>query len=193
MSDAFAQSENERVVSNLIRIGIVTALDEANARVQVDVGGITTDWIPWANGRAGATRSWSAPRIGEQLVIISPYGDMAQAVALGSIYQNDHPAPANSKDIETTIYPDGSQVSYDSAANTLTVNVAGNGNVVINCKQATVAASTSVTLNTPTVHATGNVTVDGDVTATGDVKAGSISLKNHTHLDPQGGNTSPPV
>lgn len=38
------------------------------------------------------------------------------------------------------------------------------------------------------------LTIDGDIEATGDVKAGSISLKTHTHggVEPGGGNTGAP-
>lgn len=181
MEDRWAQSENERVTSNMIRLGVVSALDEASARIKVTAGGVETDWIPWAASRAGATRVWSAPRIGEQMMVLSPYGDMAQAVAVGGIFQTDHPAPASSKDNERTIYPDGTTIDYDSANNTLTVTVLGNGKVIVNCKEATINATTKVELNTPTVHATGDILADGDV------KAGSISLKTHKHGDVQAG------
>lgn len=163
-SDPFALAETHRVLANMIRIGVVSELDEANARVKVTTGGFTTDWLPWTTSRAGATRTWSAPRAGEQVIVLSPYGDPSQGVVLPSIYQDDHPAPANSKDKETTVYPDGSTVEYDSAANTLTVTVAGSAKVIVNCKEATVNAETSVTLNTPDTYCKGKLTVDGLLT-----------------------------
>ncbi len=198
----------QRQLANMIRVGVVSALDEANARVQLRVAGLTTDWLPWGTARAGATRTWSAPTIGEQVILFSPYGDMGQAIVGPSIYQDSKPAPAATKDRETTVYPDGSTVDYNSATNTLTVTVSSNGVVVLNCKQATincetstVNASESVTLNTPETLATGNVTVEGLLTymngiagsggtngnaisgtinvTGGDVKADSISLKLH--------------
>ncbi|AXF38221.1 putative baseplate assembly protein [Ralstonia phage phiRSP] len=202
----YALSEVERIQANLVRYGVVTELDAANARVKCSTGGLDTDWLPWCAGRAGATSKWSAPRPGEQVVVISPYGDPAQAFVLPGFYQDDHPAPANSQDKETTVYPDGSTVEYDSASNTLTVNVAGSGNVVVNCKVATVKAATSVTLDTPMVHATKDMQIDGNLGVTGamavqgqgasgavstfagsikvnsgDVMADNISLKGHHH------------
>lgn len=36
------------------------------------------------------------------------------------------------------------------------------------------------------------VTIEGNLTVTGDVKAGSVSLKNHTHTDSVGGDTQKP-
>jgi phage baseplate assembly protein V len=94
----------------------------------------------------------------------------------------------DTKDRETVVYPDGSTVDYNSATNTLTVTVSGTGNVVVNCKTATVNAETKVELATPLVHATGDIHADGDVVA------GSISLKTHVHGGVQSGgsNTSGP-
>lgn len=161
---SYELSEMGRQMANLIRVGTITQLDEANARVKVNTSGLTTDWLPWASSRAGNTRTWSPPRVGEQVMIASPFGDMGQAVVIGSLFSDSKPAPASSKDQETTVYPDGSTVDYNSATNTLTVTVAGTGNVVINCKVATVNAETSVTLDTPETHCTGNLVVDGSLT-----------------------------
>ena len=161
----FAAAEIERLLANLIRVGVVTALDEANARVQVKVGGLSTDWLPWITARAGATRTWSAPRPGEQVLVLSPYGDPAQAVALPAIYQDAYQAPAASKDVDRVVFPDGAVVQYDSAAKVLTVTTAGN--VIINCTQATVNASDSVTLNTPQTTCTGNLRVNGNTVVDG--------------------------
>lgn len=158
---SFAQAETERLLANLIRVGVVAALDEANARVTVNTGGLTTDWLPWITARAGATRTWSAPRPGEQVLVLSPCGDPAQAVVLPAIYQDDHPAPAASQNVEHVVFPDGSTVDYNSSTNTLTVSVSGSGNVIVNCQQATVNAADHVTLNTPQTTCKGKLTVEG--------------------------------
>jgi hypothetical protein len=52
----------------------------------------------------------------------------------------------------------------------------------------TVNASTSMTINSPTITDNGNVTTEGYVTATGDITAGegtgdSVTLQGHTHSD----------
>lgn len=217
MNDAWAQSETERILANIIRVGVISQLDEANARVKVSVGGLSTDWLPWITARAGATRTWSAPRPGEQVVVMAPYGDPAQAVVLPSIYQDAHPAPATTKDVEHTVYPDGTTVDYNSASNTLNITVTGSSKVIINCKEATINASTSVTLNTPQTTCKGKLTVEGLLTylngmngSTGSGAAATIAgnvnftggslthnSKNigstHTHSDPQGGITGAPT
>lgn len=217
MNDAWAQSETERILANMIRVGAVSQLDEANARVKVSVGGLSTDWLPWVTARAGATRTWSAPRPGEQVIVLAPYGDPAQAVVLPAIYQDAYPAPASTKDSDRTVYPDGTSVDYNSASNTLNITVAGSSKVIINCKEATINADTSVTLNTPQTTCKGKLTVEGlltylagmqgstgsgaSATITGNVAFSGGSLthngKNvgstHTHSDPQGGTTGAPT
>lgn len=172
-------AEIERMIANLVRVGTIAELDETNARVRMAVGGLTTDWLPWGVSRAGATRTWSAPRVGDQHVLFSPYGDPSQGVVGPALYQDSQPAPAASKDQEHTLYPDGSTVDYNSATNTLTVTIAAGGNVVVNCKHATInaaddatvntkvaaiKASTSVEIDSPATTVTGKLTVEGLLT-----------------------------
>lgn len=182
MSGRWALAEIDRLLANLIRIGVVAELDEAAARVRISIGELLTDWLPWLTARAGATRTWSAPRPGEQVLVLAPYGDLTQAVALPGIYQDAHPAPAARREVERIAFPDGSLVDYDSAGHVLTVT-AGSGRVVINCGSATVNASQSVTLATPQTTCTGALTVQGlltwqaGMTGTGDAAiAGNVAV-----------------
>lgn len=212
---SYASGEHERLISNLIRIGVITSVDLVNARATVDAGGVPSDGLPWLAMRAGTTRTWSPPTIGEQVVVLSPYGDMANGIILLGLYQDAHAAPSAGADINNTTYPDGSTVEYDSASNTLTVNVAAAGNVIINCKIATVNAETSVTLDTPEAVCTGNLTVQkkltylggmagsnsgagatavitGGMTLTGgDVVVDGIGVKSHHHVEHDGPPTGP--
>ncbi len=211
----FVLGEIQRQLANMIRVGTVAELDEAKARVKVKAAGLTTDWLPWGTGRAGSTRTVSMPSVGEQVMLFSPYGDTAQGVVGFSLYQDNHPAPSTSKDKETTVYPDGSTVEYDSASNTLTVTVSGSGKVVVNCKEATVNAETSATLNTPTTTCTGNLVVEGSIsygagmsgtggaTINGDFQAVGGTFKHnsknvgdthqHSGIQPGGANTAAPI
>ena len=71
MFDDFELSEIGRVIAQMIRIGVVSDLDLQDAaapRVKCQSGGTETDWIPWCSGRAGSTRRWSAPSVGEQVL-----------------------------------------------------------------------------------------------------------------------------
>ena len=205
-------TEMNRALSNLIRVGNIRAVDVANARVRVAFGGCVSDWLPWGTSRAGNRRDWTAPNVGEQVMVFSPFGDPTQAVVGPSIFQDDFNAPATSADQDTTVYPDGTTVDYNSATNTLTVTVAGSGNVIINCKVATVKAATSVTIDTPETTCTGNLTVaksftmgqeGGSATMKGNVaiEGGSLthngknvgSTHAHSGVQSGGSNTGSPV
>lgn len=212
MSAAWAQSEAERVQANMIRIGVVAEVDPATARAKIRMGGLVTDWLPWGVARAGGTRTASAPTVGEQRIVFSPYGDTGQAIIGQAIYQDAHGAPTASGTQDVVDYPDGSRVEYDSATSTLTVTVAGAGNVIVNCQQATVNATTSVTLDTPDTFCTGNLTVaksltmgeeGGSATMKGAVAITGPSVTHngksigdthaHSGVQPGGGNTAAPV
>lgn len=174
---SYWETETDRRVSNLIRIGSIAALDEAAATVTVDLGDITTAPLPWLTTRAGPDRTWWAPEPGEQVLVLSPSGDLAQGVVMPAIYQDAHPAPANSRTISRTEYADGSVVEYDREAHRMTVSV-GSGQVVVICQTATVQASESVTLDTPDTHCTGNLTVQRRLTYLGGMAGSNVNGGN---------------
>lgn len=183
------------MLSNMVRIGKITALDEANARVKVSVSGLETDWLPWGVDSAGRSRKWSPKQVGEQVMLFSPYGDPDQGVVGHSLYQERFPAPGNKKGQEVTTFADGTTVTYDQAANAMTITVAGSGVVNVSCKTATVNAADKMTFNTPEAEFSGHVTIKDGLAVTkdaiitgGDVKADEISLKLHKTSQVQAGN-----
>ena len=119
MSEAWAAGEIERRLANLIRLATVSALDANAARVKVQIGAVVSDWLPWVTHRASNDRSWWAPEPGEQVLVLSPSGDLTQAVVLPAIYQANHSAPADSENIHRVRYKDGTVVEYDRAAHRL--------------------------------------------------------------------------
>ncbi|CRD45963.1 MULTISPECIES: phage baseplate assembly protein V [Stenotrophomonas] len=180
-------AEHARLIGNLLMIGVVRELDEANGRVRVDADGMLTDWIPWLERGAGpGVRTWCAPEPGEQVVLACPYGDPGQALVLGSLYQDRFPPPADSRLRQRTAFADGSSVEYDQETTTLNVHV-GSGKVIVTCANAQVIASESIVLDTPSIKATGDLDVSGaisagkDISTPGEVKAGAIGLKAHKH------------
>lgn len=81
--------------------------------MKVQAGPIVTGWLPWATNRAGPDRDWRAPEVGEQVVVVSPGGDLEQGVVVGSLYRAAHPAPADSAEITRTVFKDGAVMEYD--------------------------------------------------------------------------------
>lgn len=185
MSDAIAAAlaELDRRLSNIVRKGSVAALDATNALVQVDVGGITTDWLPWFTRRAGPDRDWWAPEVGEQCAVFSPSGELGQGVVMVGLYQDTHPAPEATADKHHAVYSDGTVIEYDRAAHALLVDASasngsvtvktGNGPVTVNAGSGSVTVNcgdASVNCTTAEVHASGSITLDSPTTTcTGDL------------------------
>ncbi|SFT96147.1 phage baseplate assembly protein V [Halomonas saccharevitans] len=152
-----------RLIHNLVRLGTVAEVDHARARVRVATGEITTAWLPWLEARAGTTRTWSPPTVGEQVVVFAPGGDMVSAVVLAGLYRTQHPAPSGSADVFHAVMPDGAVLEYDHAASHLQATLPGS---------ATLAAQGDVTVTTPaalTATAGGGATLNADTVINGNL------------------------
>ncbi|MES9901126.1 MAG: phage baseplate assembly protein V [Sedimenticola sp.] len=150
-----------RQLHNLIRPGTIAEVDCTAARVRVTAGDLLTGWLPWLTARAGADRSWWAPTVGEQVLLLCPGGNPAQGYALPGLYQTAFPPTAADADIHRTTYHDGAAVEYDTATARMAITLPAGG--------------------TLSITADGGLDIIGDVTVTGDVIANGISLKHHTH------------
>lgn len=164
-----ALTEIARRLENMIRLGTVAQVDHdgPRPRVRVQTGKLLTTFRPYLTLRAGKTRTWNPPTIGEDCVLFSLSGDPAQAIALVGLNSESHPAPANSPDLDRTEYPDGALIQYDHAAHILTAILPQGG-------KAELTAPGGVSI-------VGNVDIQGLVTVSDDVVAAGISLVKHPH------------
>jgi len=137
----------EAMLHNMLMLGAVVATDYANARIQVRMGDLTTPMIPWLTQRASHDVTWDAPEIGEQVMVLSPSGDFANAIALPALYQTMHAANGSTADQQTRTYSDGAVIEYDRAAHHL---------------KAVLPAGSSSELISDTIHFKGVLTLDGD-------------------------------
>lgn len=160
----------KRRIHNVVRVGEIHAADYAAARVRVKMGDIITAWLPWMTHRAGNDRTWHAPEVGEQVVVVSPSGDLAMGFVMPSVFQNDFPGPENVATKATTIYDDGATFQYDREAHKWTINIPAGEVSVDLTTGGDVNAEIDGDVN---FHVTGDVTgqVDGnvDLTVDGDV------------------------
>jgi phage baseplate assembly protein V len=168
----------QRLLGDLARLGTVTAVDRAAGTCRVRVGEIETGELPWLAFRAGATRVWSPPSIGEQVLLICPEADAAAGLVLGALSSDAHPAPA---DDESTLaaFIDGARIGYDPVAHTLSASLPAGATVSIQAQGG--------------IRLLGDVAIEGDLTCSGtvtadvDVVGGGKSLKGHKHLAVQPG------
>lgn len=210
-----AVSDLQHRLANLIRVGKVTAVDYAKARVRIAWGANQSAWVPWMTGRAGATKDWNPPAVGEQVAMISPSGTLGAGFILpGGINYADKAAPGSDGDTTKIIFADGSFVEQNAATKGLTASVPVGGTLTLTCGQSSIAIQDGqITITTPnlvlaagaisaasngggatTATFTGDIIQTGKIESTGDHKAGTISLKTHVHGGVQsgGGNTAGP-
>ncbi|WP_264707174.1 phage baseplate assembly protein V [Wolbachia endosymbiont (group A) of Acrocera orbiculus] len=123
LENNFAISELQRKMANIVRIGVVKEIDYEKAKVRVKIGELLTDFLPWITSRAGEERSWLPPSINEQVVILSPLGELSLGVVLAGIYQEKYPAPENKKEINSIKFQDGTRLLYDKGKHHLEIEV----------------------------------------------------------------------
>lgn len=111
--------EIARSIRNLIRTGIVTDVDRVEGLCRVQTGGMQTTWLNWLTSRAGRSRVWWAPSVGEQVLILAIGGELDTAFVLPGIFSDDHPAPSASPDAFHVSFPDGAVIEYEPDSGSL--------------------------------------------------------------------------
>lgn len=191
----------ERRMANMVRDGVIFAVDLPGKRVRVKSGNIETTWLPWPAGRAGpGKRRWDPPEVGEQVTMISLSGDLRQARVIPGIYQDAYDAPSADGNKDMTVYGDGTVIEYDRGSSTLSATLNPAGSIVLNVGsttlilrngQATLVAD-DVVVQAPQSTFTGNVTVEGTLTYGNGLAgtAGSGGNTIHGGLTMEGGSVT---
>ena len=183
-------AELQRKLDNIIRFGVIAEVNHATARARVKSGDILTEFLPFITFRAGTTKTWSPPTVGEQCVMLSVSGEFTTACILVGLYTQN--SPSHSADEHVVEFADGAKITYNQSSGAL---------VVTGIKTASITAANQIDIDCPTINIKGNVNIDGSlsttgtsttkgnistqgsVTASGDIKGGSISLQNHVHVE----------
>lgn len=160
--------ELQRLIHNLIRLGTIARVDHARARVRVQSGELLTHWLPWTEARAGTTRDWDPPTVGEQVAVFSPGGDPAGGFVITGLFSDAHPAPADSANLWRRVFPDGAVLEYDHVAHHLQAILPGSAKLdaqgdisVTTATRLTATAAGGATVNANTVI-NGNLTLNGN-------------------------------
>ena len=88
-------SEQQRRLHNIATIGTVFDVNPDDQTMRLDVGDNQTDWLPIPALAAGQVRVWRCPSVGEQFLLVSPSGELANAIPVLSLYSNQHPSPSH--------------------------------------------------------------------------------------------------
>ena len=154
----------KRLLANIIRIGIVSDVDLANGLCRVKMGNLETDWLNWLTLRAGRVRFWSAPSVGEQVMVLSIGGELTTGFVLPAIFSDANSAPSQSADAMVITFPDGARFEYEPESSHLTVTgiatavIEASESISVTAPNITCTASVKITLDTPEVECTNNLT-----------------------------------
>ena len=194
-----------RAIRNLIRTGIVIAVNPDEGLCRVQTGGMQTTWLNWLTCRAGRSRVWWAPSVGEQVLILAIGGELDTAFVLPGIFSDDHPAPSASPDAFHVSFPDGAVIEYEPESGALTVSgiktadVTASDAITATVPLVMVKASTRITLDTPEVVCTNKLTtatlevqkggkMSGDIEhGGGTFKSNGVQVDDHGHGGVKGG------
>lgn len=157
--------EISRAIRNLIRTGIVTGVDLDEGLCRVQTGGIETTWRNWLTCRAGRSRVWWAPSVGEQVLLLAIGGELDTAFVLPGIFSDNNPAPSASPVALHVSFPDGAVIEYEPENGALTVSgiktadVTASDSIKATVPVVLLKASTRITLDTPEVVCTNKLTI----------------------------------
>lgn len=178
-----------RLLENLIRFGVIDAVQMEPPRVKVKTGTLTTAWLPWLALRAGADRQWDPPTVDEQVILFSPSGQLANGIVVTGVFSDHIPANGNRAGLHRRTYADGTVIEYDIVTHHLNATLVDGG--------------TTNLISTGGINLVGDITHKGDYVQTGnqnitgrvdvseDVVAANVSLVNHlTSGVKQGGEQS---
>lgn len=199
MNNLNSLQEIARAIRNLIRTGIVTDVDLDEGLCRVQTGGMQTTWLNWLTCRAGRSRVWWAPSVGEQVLLLAIGGELDTAFVLPGIFSDDHPAPSTSPDAFHVSFPDGAVIEYEPESGALTVSgiktadVTASESITATVPVVMVKAETRITLDTPEVVCTNKLTtgtlevqkggkMSGNIEHTGGTfTSNGVQVDNHDH------------
>lgn len=205
-------SELSRSVRDIIRIGIVAEVDTKIGLCRIQTGEILTDWLHWLTSRAGSSRTWWAPSLGEQVLLLSLGGELDTGFVLPGIYSDHFPAPSASPQAYHVSFSDGAVLEYEPETGALTVSgvqtadISAATSISATAPNVIVTASSKITLDTPEVVCTNKLTTGSLEVKKGGAMKGNIAhsggaftsngvqVDTHTHGGVQtgGGNTGKP-
>lgn len=182
------REEISRRLHNLIRYGVVEAVQYNPPRCRVRSGELLTDWLPWLTPRAGEMCAWCPPSTGEEVLLLSLDGNTETAFVLPALFSQDNPPPTDDgAQIHITL-PGGATVIWDTKTRTLSVRGFDTLNAEGGC----------VNLHADNITLTGAITLKGDTTIHGSVtqdggplSSQGVILDSHVHGGVKsGGNTT---
>ncbi|EIU1267180.1 phage baseplate assembly protein V [Salmonella enterica subsp. enterica serovar Agbeni] len=117
----YAAANTARQVRDLIRRGVVSAVQMSPPRCRISFGGEhQSGWLQWFTLATSERVDWSAPKIGDPVTVISEGGNLQNGVVLPGLLVDNRGAPSIKPNEHVTAYCDGATQTYDTESHTLT-------------------------------------------------------------------------
>lgn len=145
---------NDSIIRNLIRIGIVSSVNETNGTVRVifdDKDDMVSSELQLLN------YEYNIPEVKEQVLCLFLPNGLQQGFCLGGFYSLINPPPIQNKDVYYKKFSDGTSIQYNKSTKQLTIN--SDNQIIIN----------------------GSISVNGDINATGSILDEGGNTNHHTH------------
>lgn len=176
------------LVSELIKVGIVTSTDDraATARVQFeDRDGVVSYNLKVLVKNTRDNKDYWMPDINEQVLCLFLPTGVEQGFILGSYYGRQTTPPTDTKDKRRVTFADDTTVEYDREAHQLLANL-GASQIVMNRDKIRLESNGS----SIEISASGHRIVGPVEQTGGDMTSDGISAQFHTHGGVVAGNDS---
>ncbi|EOI5752863.1 phage baseplate assembly protein V [Enterobacter hormaechei] len=182
----FNLAELYRLLLNLVRTGVVIEVDAENWQCRVQTGELQTTWLNWLTMRAGRSRTWWRPSVGEQVVLLSIGGDLTTAFVLPAIYSNDNPPPSVSEDAQVTTFPDGGWIEYEPETGRYLLKAGAK--IVLEAPESIQVKTGEFVVEAARTRINSEVVINGEVTQSGGaMSSNGVVVHTHTHSGVQSG------
>lgn len=164
-----------RKLGNIAAVGTISEVVEAKALVRVTLLDRVTDLLPVLMFANTFKKHFVPLRVGEQVIVISPYGEASSGFVIRGIFNRGCREPELANDTtEVMEFEDGTVVLYDTKAKVL----------FLNCVQdIKVVAGGKIEIKCPSVSIEGNVNVIGNLKVSGTIEDAKGDLTSHNHPD----------
>ncbi|EKE2597387.1 phage baseplate assembly protein V [Salmonella enterica subsp. enterica serovar Nima] len=117
----YAAANTARQVRDLIRRGVVSAVQMEPPRVRISFGGEhQSGWLQWYTLATSERVDWSAPKISDPVTVLSEGGNLQNGVALLGLLVDNRGAPSDKPNEHVTRYCDGATQTYDTVSHVFT-------------------------------------------------------------------------
>ena len=113
----------EEQVSKMQQTGVVTAIHAEDGLVDVAIEELVLERIPFFTRRAGEDKTYWMPSVGEKGAVLSPSGNLANAMFLPSLNSDINPVPRDAAKWTVREWSDGAVESYDKDAHVYVLEI----------------------------------------------------------------------